>query len=99
MGAAYPNPEPQVLLRRADRMAETRAYPRARAEYAALALKLTGLEHEQAQVRVGAMDYLANKTAVARSLLKNLNLSRGPADAERLYYLVECARRVNDDEP
>ena len=84
MGAAYPSPGPQLLLRHADRMAETRDYLHARAEYSALALKLLGPEREQAQVRIGVMHYLSNKTAVARALLKDLNLTKGPADAERL---------------
>jgi soluble lytic murein transglycosylase len=98
MGAAYPNPEPQLLLARADRMADAHEYKRARAEYLSLASKLTGPDRELAYVRVGVMDYLANRTAAARSYLRNLELPAGPADAERLYYLVECARRLKDDD-
>src|SRR5207302_8527342 len=35
---------------------------------------------------------------VAAPYLHDLSLPAGEADAERLYYLTECARRRNDDD-
>ncbi|MBZ5586104.1 MAG: hypothetical protein LAQ30_28720, partial [Acidobacteriia bacterium] len=56
MGAAYPPPLPQQLLRRADRFLEIRDYARARDEYASALDRLAGPEREQARVRMGAAD-------------------------------------------
>jgi len=96
MGAAYPRPSPQLMLRHADRLAEMHQYVRARAEYRSLAARLTGLARDQARVRIGEMDFSLNKTSVARAYLRGL-APAGEADAERLYYLSECARRSDDD--
>lgn len=97
MGAAYPQPPPQQLLARADRFFELHDYTHARSEYLAIMDRLTGLEREQARVRIGASDYLAGKEKIAAPFLKSLELSEPAADAERLYYLVECARTRKDD--
>jgi soluble lytic murein transglycosylase len=98
MGASFPPPLPQQLLRRADRLLELRAYPQARAEYQAALDQLTGFERETAQVRIGAADYLSGKAAAAYSYLAALNLSESEADAERFYYMGECAHRLNNDD-
>src|SRR5207247_1370138 len=82
---------------RADRMAETKDYAGAKNSYQSLAGSLSGLERDQARVRVGAMDYLRNAIALAGPYLSGLELAASEAEAERLYYLVECARRRNDD--
>ncbi len=98
MGAAYPAPLPQQRLRRADRLMETRAYALARLEYQALLDQVPGLERDQARVRMGAADYLYGSTAAAYPYLRSLELAPSEADAERLYYLLECARRLTDDD-
>ena len=96
MGGAYPQPSPQLLLTHADRLSAARDYIRARAEYQLIAQK-SGLEGEHARVRIGVVDYLSSKTAIARTWLRGLALSQPEADAERLYYLAECARRLKED--
>jgi len=96
MGAAYPSPLPQQMLRRADRMVEFRSYIQARAEYQALRGQLTGLERDLARVRIGAVDFLNGNTAAAYPYLRGLELDASEADAERLYDLEECARRLTD---
>ncbi len=98
MGAAYPQPQPRQLLGRADRFLEQRDYPHARAEYAAALDSLSGVEREQARVRIGAADYMAGKGNVATPYLVSLELADPTADAERLYYLEECARQRKDDD-
>ncbi len=55
------------------------------------------MERDQALVRMGAADYLAGRTASAWPYLRGLELADSEAAAERLYYLVECARRRNDE--
>jgi len=97
MGAAYPQPLPEQVLRRADRLLELHEYTRARSEYESILDSLVGVARDQARVRIGAADYLAGKAAAANSYLTGLDLPESDAAAERLYYLAECDRRLNDD--
>ena len=98
MGTAYPLPLPEQVLRQGDRLMEFGEYRRAAAEYLSLEGKLTGSARDRAQVRVAAADFRDGKTAAALRYLRRLELAPSDADAERLYYLVECARRLEDDE-
>ena len=97
MAASYPQPSGSLLLSRADKILEAREYIRARGEYRALVPRLEGLAREQARVRAGAADLLGGNAAVAYRYLRELPVTVPEADAERLYYLVECARRLDDD--
>jgi len=98
MGAAYPQPSPQLLLHHADRLLETRALRQARTEYHELAGELSGPARDQARVRIGETDYLDGRTATAYPYLRQLDLPESEAEAERLSYLVECTRRLTDDD-
>ncbi|PWU04940.1 MAG: hypothetical protein C5B51_15880 [Terriglobia bacterium] len=98
LGPAYPPPLPQQMLQRADRLMDSREYRQARSEYEALAGQLADLERDQARVRIGAADFLGGNTAAAYPYLRGLDLTQSEADAERLYYLEECARRLTDDD-
>ena len=98
MGVSYPTPTPQLLLHHADRLLETHAYRQARAEYQKLEGELTGLERDQARVRIGEADFLDAGTASAYPYLHKLELADSEADAERLSYLVECTRHLTDDD-
>ena len=97
MGSNYPAPAAAQLLHRGDRLMEAAEYALARQEYQAAAAIAGGVEHDQALVRMGAADYLAGRTASAWPYLRGLEIADSEAAAERLYYLVECARRRNDD--
>lgn len=83
-----------LRLGRADRLAAAGRYSAARAEYRRLALRLRGLEREQAAVRLGAADYHLNATPRAYRHLKSLAVKEPEAAAERLYHLAACARRL-----
>jgi soluble lytic murein transglycosylase len=98
MGAAFPQPLPEQLLHRADRLFELHAYTEARAEYEAAIDKLAGFQRDEARVRVGASDLANGNAAAAYSYLNGLTLDESEADAERLYYLGECAHRLNNDD-
>jgi soluble lytic murein transglycosylase len=98
MGDAYPAPSTVLRLHRADRMLDARNYNDARNEYRSLSTELSGLERDQARVRVGAAGYLKGETSIAYPYLRSLELPDSDAGAERLYYLVECARRLTDDD-
>jgi soluble lytic murein transglycosylase len=96
MGATYPPPTPEQILKRGDRWLAAREYKQARQEFASMVADLGGLERDQARVRIGAADYLRGETPAAFRYLQSLNVGRSEADAERLYYLAECQRRMND---
>jgi soluble lytic murein transglycosylase len=97
MGASFPQPVPEQLLRRADRLFELHAYAKAREEYRGAIEKLAGFPQDEARVRVGASDLALNNAASAYSYLNGLTLAESAADAERFYYLEECARKLNND--
>ena len=97
LGASFPALSTQMFLLRADRLVEARDYVRARAEYQALIPQLSGAEKDQARVRLGAIDELRGDCAAAYPYLSSLDVSVPEADAERLYYLAECARRTNNE--
>jgi soluble lytic murein transglycosylase len=97
MGGSFPPNPPALQLRRADRLMDAREYRRARVEYETIAGALTGIEGEQARVRAGNARLQEGNAASAATYLRNLELDYPDADAERLYLLTECARRVNDD--
>ncbi|MGA3017038.1 MAG: lytic transglycosylase domain-containing protein [Bryobacteraceae bacterium] len=98
MGTAYPAAPPQLMLRRADRLLDARLYPQARAEYRSLAGELSGPERDLARVGVGAADFMDGATTQAYPYLRGLELPDTEADAERLYYLAECAWRLTGDD-
>jgi soluble lytic murein transglycosylase len=97
MGAAFPPPMPQQMLERGSRLLEAQEYSKARAEFSALVQSLGGAEREIASVRIGAVDYQQRKTEQAYQYFQSLEVTSPEAGAERLYYLAECARRLNDD--
>ena len=86
------------MVERARQLLAQRDYPRARAEFQSLVPQLTGPERDQARVGIGAADYLNGNVAAAYQYLRSLEVSSPEASAERLYYIVECARRLNDDD-
>ena len=97
LGERYPPPMPQQMLERAEYWMRARQYRRARTEFEALARQLGGRERELARVRVGAALFRDYETAAAWDHLRSFEAADPEADAERLYYLVECARRLNRD--
>jgi soluble lytic murein transglycosylase len=98
MGAAYPEPLPQQRLRRAELLLEAREFPEARREYETLSRELGGLERDRARVGIGATDFLSGDQAAAYPYLRGLELGESEADAERLFYLEEIARRLTDED-
>jgi soluble lytic murein transglycosylase len=98
MGAAYPEPLPRQLLQRADAILAAGDYRRARAEYQSVAARTAGLEHDFAEVGSAAAQFQEGATAPACSAVRNLSFADSEAEAERDYYLEECARRQDDDE-
>jgi len=98
LGSGFPPPMPQAMMSRAEKLMEARAYAKAREEYAAIANQVAGMERDLARVRIGACDYRAGRTADALRYLRSFEIPGTEADAERLYWIVACARRLEDDE-
>ncbi|HUO29695.1 MAG TPA: transglycosylase SLT domain-containing protein [Bryobacteraceae bacterium] len=98
MGSSYPEPSAQALVERGDKLLALGEYRRARAEFQSLVPQLAGAERDQARVGIGAAEYLNGEVASAYSFLNSLEVSSPEADAQRLYYIVVCVRRLNDDD-
>lgn len=98
MGASYPHATPEQMLDRGDKWMAAHEYLKAKGEFEALVPQLAGVAQDQARVRIWASEYLRGNHAAAWHALKSLDLPHSEADAERLYYLTECARRLSDDE-
>jgi soluble lytic murein transglycosylase len=96
LGENYPPAMPSAMLGRAFRLLESRQGARARKELEALVSQLGGAERDLARVRIGVAQYNAEETAAARRYLAGLAVESPEADAERLFYLVQCARRLGD---
>lgn len=97
MRASYPMPLPQQQLQRADLLLSGKQYAPARSEYESLLDHLVGTERDQARVRIGAADLAAGKPGPASQYLRGLEMPESEADAERLYWIEECSRRMSDE--
>ena len=95
MGASYRQPVPSALLARASKLMDARDFALARRELTDLANATSGAERDLALVRIGVADQRARKDAAALSYLEGLQVSTPEADAERLYYVLAAARRLN----
>jgi soluble lytic murein transglycosylase len=98
MGAAFPQPLPQEVLSRADRLLDARRYGDAEEAYRSIEAAAAGPEREQAEVRAAAIRFYVGDAGKADEALRALHPSQPEAEAERLYYLVECARRLHNDD-
>ncbi len=98
LGTSYPAPSGALLLERGQRWIDAKEYSKARAEFSTVAPLLQGVERNQALVRIGAAQYAGGDYRGAAQYLKTLTLPSDEADAERWFYLGECARRSNNDD-
>ncbi len=98
LGELFPPPTTQAMFQRAERWLHAGDRQRARAEYTAIAAQAAGLDRELARVRLAEIDYFRYENLAAYANLKALHLSSEEADAERLYYMLECARRLERED-
>ena len=92
----YPPAMGNVMLGRAMKLMELAQPEKARKEFLALIPQLGGTDRDEARVKIGVVDYDRKETVAAQHYLESLELDAGEADAERLHYLLLCARRRND---
>jgi len=96
LGEKYPPALPAAMLGRAIKLLDAGQAVRARKELEALIPQLGGAERDLARVRIGAAHYTAEENAVAYKYLTTLEVASPEADAERLYYVMQTARRLNN---
>ena len=95
LGKDFPSLTARQQLDRCENWLAAKNYAMARREYSALAESLTGPERDDAKVGIGVSDYMSGESVAALRYLKALHVTRPEADAERLYYLTEAARKSN----
>ena len=92
----YPPALPTAMLGRAIKLLDAGQAVRARKELEALIPQLGGAERDLARVRIGVAYYTTEENAVAYKYLTTLEVASPEADAERLYYVMQSARRLNN---
>jgi soluble lytic murein transglycosylase len=90
----FPAPDTQALLNRGLKLVDGGDYDRARKELTALLPLLTGAYLDLARVRIGAARHLARGDKAAYDYLSSFQASLPETEAERLFNLLECARRL-----
>ncbi len=93
LGDAYPPIMPTQMLGRAQKLFDAKNPAGARIELAAAIPQLGGVQRDLARVRLGEADYLDNHTQAAFEYFSALKVDDPEADAERLSYLIRCARK------
>ncbi|HVW86827.1 MAG TPA: transglycosylase SLT domain-containing protein [Bryobacteraceae bacterium] len=97
LGKDFPSAPPRQQLDRCQRWLDAREFYKARVEYTALAGSLPEPDRDEARVGVGAAEFLGGDANSAFRYLKDLKVAKSDADARRLYYLTEAARKTGDD--
>ena len=95
LGAGYPETPVGLRFERADRIRDAGELAAARQEYASIAADFRGAGRELAQVRAAAAPYYAGNASSALSELEALGPQAGEVEAERLYSIAQCQRRLD----
>jgi soluble lytic murein transglycosylase len=95
LGASFPTPTPQAMLGRAQRLLDAGKYLPARLELQALIPSLSPLERDVANIRIGQTYYNARDNSTAFNYFRNLSVASPDLDAERLFWELQSARRLN----
>jgi len=91
----FPPVMPGAMLGRAEKLLEAHRTADAKSELYAAVPQLTGVQRDQARVRIGETDFRAGKVSDAFEYFKALQVDDSEADAERQAYLVRCARKLD----
>ncbi|MCS7025082.1 MAG: transglycosylase SLT domain-containing protein [Bryobacteraceae bacterium] len=98
LGDRFPPVLAPSIFARVRTLAQARRYAEARQELREQLPNLGGADRETALVQVGAIDFQAREYSTAYRYFLTLELTHPEADAERLYHLVWCARRLDLDQ-
>ena len=91
----YPGIPAEALLTRGLKLEAGGDYTRAGKELTELLPRLGGQNFDVARVRIGAAAYLARDNEAAYKYLISFQATAPDLEAERLYYLLECQRRLS----
>lgn len=91
----YPVLAPRSLLERGLKLVDGGDYTRASKELTALLPQLYGADLDLARLHIAEAEYFSRDTKPAYDSLQSFNASAPDSEAERLYYLTECARRLD----
>ncbi|MGP0072364.1 MAG: transglycosylase SLT domain-containing protein [Bryobacteraceae bacterium] len=91
----FPSISADALFARGVKLEAGGDYTRAGKELTALLPRLSGENLDQARVLIGAAAYSDRENESAYKYLTSFQASAPNAEAERLYYLLECQRRLN----
>ncbi len=97
LGPKYPPTMANVMLGRALKLVDSGYAVRAKKELEALIPQLGGADRDLARVRLGVALYNSRDTVGARRYLTSLQNLSPDADAERIYYLYQSARRLKNE--
>lgn len=95
MGDQYPAITASEMLERAQKLFDSNNPGAARIELYAAIPQLSGVERDQARVRLGVADFLNKNAKAAFEYLTALKVDESEADAERLSYVIRCARKLD----
>jgi soluble lytic murein transglycosylase len=98
LGPKYPPTLANVMLGRALKLVDSGYAFRGKKELEALIPQLGGADRDLARVRLGVAMYNSRDTIGARRYLTSLEKLSPEADAERIYYLYQCARRLKSEQ-
>ena len=98
LGSKYVEASAELRLVRADRLREGGELSQARREYESIAAQFGGTPRDLARLRIAAVAYFSGDAASVLSRLQALGPQSGEVEAERLYYLVQCYRRLERDD-
>lgn len=98
LGDSYPPLTGQDLLQRGEALRNARLWDAARKAFLDAIPQLLGEDRERAQVLVAAVDYDRMETTAAQQALQAMTLKSPEADAHRLNLLVQCARRLKQED-
>ena len=93
LGDTYPPVMPTSMIARAQKLFDAKNPAAARIELTAAIPQLGGTQRDLARVRLGEADFLSNRVRDAFEYLSGLKVDDPEADAERLSYLIRCARK------
>jgi len=91
----YPGIQPDALFARGVKLQTGGDYTRAGKELSDLLPRLSGETYDTARVRIGAASYMARENETAYKYLISFQAATPEPESERLYYLLECQRRLN----
>jgi len=96
LGGEFPEASARQQLDRGNAWLTAKQYVKAREEFALLAENLKGAERDEAQAGIGAALFLGGDPAGSMNYLTDLQPEDADAAAERLYYLTESYRKLDN---